>query len=239
MAEKKRLTVAQRHRRRRRKSGGDYEKMSLDPGDYLSDENIVYVLSYCRNRAAVGGCRAAVTLMLIESYLLTGLRAIELLGLELQDLPQFHGQGGWVRISAEFGKGKKQRNIIVNSMLITKWDEFIARFHKRAMTEINSGDKDRKARAMSAPLFINEQGRPMEYHSVYGRLKTVARNTGIDLRPHICRHTYGTQLLKNSGSLELVQDQLGHSSPATTRIYAKTVNPIAVQHLENLKLGGL
>ena len=47
---------------------------------------------------------------------------------------------------------------------------------------------------------------------------------GWRIHPHALRHTFATNLLRDTGNLALVQDALGHSDPETTRIYAKTVN---------------
>lgn len=41
------------------------------------------------------------------------------------------------------------------------------------------------------------------------------------LTPHSLRHAFATQVLGKTGNLAAVQDMLGHSSPETTRIYAK------------------
>jgi len=40
--------------------------------------------------------------------------------------------------------------------------------------------------------------------------------------PHMLRHTYGTRLYNVEQDLRFVPDQLGHASPTTTAIYAKT-----------------
>jgi len=194
------------------------------------------VLNYARNKAAAGGVRSAITLMLLESYFYTGLRAIELLGLVLLDLPGFNGHEDLVRIPEDFCKKTKQRTLLVSKKLVVKWEVFIERFHQPALEAIKSGGLKRQ-KALRTPLFLNERFAPMEYHNVWHRLNTVARNTGVELRPHVCRHTYATQLLKHSNSLELVQDQLGHSSPITTRIYARTLKGPSVQYLDKMDFG--
>jgi site-specific recombinase XerD len=42
------------------------------------------------------------------------------------------------------------------------------------------------------------------------------------LTPHTLRHYFATEFLSETGDLALTQYALGHASPATTRIYAKT-----------------
>ena len=55
---------------------------------------------------------------------------------------------------------------------------------------------------------------------------------GKKITPHKLRSTYGTQLYKATGDLPLVQDALGHASPATTkRFYVDS-------HEENMRRAG-
>lgn len=44
---------------------------------------------------------------------------------------------------------------------------------------------------------------------------------GKHLTPHQFRHSFATEMLERTGNLAAVQDLLGHSSPNTTRVYAK------------------
>ena len=63
----------------------------------------------------------------------------------------------------------------------------------------------------------------MIYRSIYEKIKKLGKNSGLGhLHPHMLRHTYGTRLYNVEMDLRFVQDQLGHASPTTTAIYAKT-----------------
>lgn len=233
----KRISCATRHRQRRLRGGSAVAEVGLDPSKYLTYEQIMTVLDYCRREAQGGGYRAVVTLMLIETYVYTGLRAIEGLGLQIQDLPGFNGHPDILRVPAEFAKGHKQRTIRVSLKIVEKLQRFIAEYHKPALALIRSGDQKKKAKGMLTPLFINERGKPMEYSGLYHRLRTVAHHTGVTIRPHMLRHTYGTQLYAKRSDLRFVQDQLGHTSPQVTSIYARTLNPSGQQQLESLDFG--
>lgn len=48
----------------------------------------------------------------------------------------------------------------------------------------------------------------------------IEKETGITVSPHIMRHTMATQALTGT-RVEVVQQMLGHSSIATTMIYAE------------------
>lgn len=57
---------------------------------------------------------------------------------------------------------------------------------------------------------------PVSVNTLRRHVKTLAGHT-----PHSYRHSAATELLEVTGDLGLVQDFLGHASPATTRIYAQ------------------
>jgi site-specific recombinase XerD len=53
---------------------------------------------------------------------------------------------------------------------------------------------------------------------------SIAKLAGIDpahWSPHYFRHAFAIEALRKTGNLATVQDLLGHSSPHSTRIYAK------------------
>jgi integrase/recombinase XerC len=46
---------------------------------------------------------------------------------------------------------------------------------------------------------------------------------GLRISAHRLRHSFGTELLRASGNLAIVQDAMGHASPETTRMYTLVV----------------
>jgi site-specific recombinase XerD len=79
------------------------------------------------------------------------------------------------------------------------------------------------------PLFARHDRRvstkvlPMTTDGVRLVFNELARAARIEIvmTPHSLRHAFATKMLDATGDLAVVQDMLGHSSPATTRIYAK------------------
>ncbi|MBB5252442.1 site-specific tyrosine recombinase/integron integrase [Sulfurisphaera ohwakuensis] len=63
----------------------------------------------------------------------------------------------------------------------------------------------------------------MTYHALYRKLKRLGKKLGIDLRPHILRHTFATQAIRKGMPLPVVQKLLGHKDIRTTQIYTHLV----------------
>ena len=69
------------------------------------------------------------------------------------------------------------------------------------------------------------KGTRLSVRSVESLVKKVANASGIinahEITPHKLRSTYAMDMLKATGNLSLVKEQLGHENVATTQIYAK------------------
>lgn len=74
-------------------------------------------------------------------------------------------------------------------------------------------------------LWDGEIGSPMKYGSVITLFKRISKKTGIDVTPHIFRHTHATELLRSGWDLAYIQKRLGHSDIQTTaNTYAHLTN---------------
>jgi site-specific recombinase XerD len=83
--------------------------------------------------------------------------------------------------------------------------------------------------------------RPLTTEGVRLVFKQLARvsEIEIDITPQSLRHAFAVKMLETTGDLAIVQDMLGHSSPATTRIYTKVSNKkIREAHRAAFNYGG-
>jgi len=152
---------------------------------------------------------------LVEGLRATGCRVGELAGLHRGDLD-------WLTHSALVrGKGSKYRRVYLDDVA---WMALKVYLQARQ----DGGDPRALARL---PVFCghgNRSGRvpsPLTTRHVARIIQELAEKAGIaevGVTPHYFRHVFATRALERTENLALVQDMLGHASPATTRVYAKT-----------------
>lgn len=182
----------------------------LPPEKYLTEQQQKRLLAYVKAQGDIARfkntTRAIVDEMLVMLFLNTGLRASELCNLRLRDLPVTHGKK---MIFVRTGKGKTVRVVEISDRFCKKLGGFVELYR-------------RKAKPVDY-LFISERDTPLQYVSVYSKIKRIGKRSGIvNLHPHVLRHTYLTRLYNVEHDLRFVQDQAGHKSPVTTAIYAQT-----------------
>ncbi|RMG61285.1 MAG: site-specific tyrosine recombinase XerD, partial [Calditrichaeota bacterium] len=142
---------------------------------------------------------------ILEMMYGAGLRASELLGLQINDL---FPREALVRV---WGKGAKERIVPLGEEAWHWLEQYLARVRPR----LSRGMASRNI------LFLNRFGRPLSRMGLWKLIQKYVQQAGVDRRvyPHIFRHSYATHLLENGADLRAVQELLGHADIATTQIY--------------------
>jgi site-specific recombinase XerD len=148
---------------------------------------------------------------LIESLRSSGMRVGELVGLRIGDVDRTNHSA---RVT---GKGDKQRNVFFNG---EAWSALIDYWNARGTLNTETTPVFSRHNAMTSRRLI---ALPITTDTVRDVLKSLCEIAKLDVAvtPHWLRHWFATKVLESTDNLAIVQDMLGHSSPATTRIYAK------------------
>ncbi|MGS2645806.1 tyrosine-type recombinase/integrase [Streptosporangium sp. G12] len=152
------------------------------------------------------------TAALIRVMLSLGPRAAEVCSLTVGSLG-FERGFRTVRI---VGKGKKVRTRTVPPSTAEAIDRYL---EERAAGGVLDPE---------APLFATESGRSLSPRYLFGLVRRVAKEAGLEcpgrVTPHALRHTFATLGDEAGASLSELQDALGHASPETTKIYIHAKN---------------
>jgi site-specific recombinase XerD len=85
-------------------------------------------------------------------------------------------------------------------------------------------------------MFLTGPGKKVQTRHLRFVLEAAAQRAGLDqVSPHILRHCFATDLLRQERNLPLVQRALGHSKIATTEIYLHIVDSELETAMKNLR----
>lgn len=150
---------------------------------------------------------------LIQLLFETGLRIGEALALFMEDFVYDHGKGHRIRLvdrgELENGAMLKtgEREIYVSQSLMDLYDDYLYEV-------IDELDLD--SNFVFVKLRGKDVGKPMEYWNVESLFKRLKKKTGINLHPHLFRHTHATIYYQKTKDIKQVQERLGHSQIQTT-----------------------
>lgn len=158
---------------------------------------------------------------IFSTFLYTGCRLSELVGLRLQDIDFASGA---IRF---FGKGSKERVVPLRNELAEALQRYLA------------ARKVHPSGADSQRLFRNRHGQPLTDKGVHYLIKRIVDDGNIlkeGLTCHKLRHTVGTLLLERDADLRSIQELLGHASVATTQRYTHVINKRLRTQIEKLDI---
>tara|TARA_B100000768_G_C11266987_1_gene371582 strand:- start:474 stop:1391 length:918 start_codon:yes stop_codon:yes gene_type:complete len=147
--------------------------------------------------------------LIVELFYSTGIRRIELVQLQLQDVDLSQGH---IKV---LGKRNKERIIpLLPSVTDTVQAYLLERLKLKTITD-------------PSILFLTKKGikiyEMLVYRIITGYFDSIS--TKVKKSPHIIRHSFATHLLNNGADLNAVKELLGHSSLAATQVY--THNSVA------------
>ncbi|MEW6513790.1 MAG: tyrosine recombinase XerC [Pseudomonadota bacterium] len=143
-------------------------------------------------------------------------------GLRLSELASLDTNGNLDLAAAEVtvtGKRGKTRTVPVGAQARKALDVWLSQRAQLASSE-------------ESALFVGRRGSRLTPRAIELRLAQWAKKCGLGLNihPHMLRHSFASHVLQSSGDLRAVQEMLGHASIATTQIYTH----LDFQHLAKI-----
>ncbi|MCB9260975.1 MAG: tyrosine-type recombinase/integrase [Flavobacteriales bacterium] len=131
----------------------------------------------------------------------TGIRRAELIGLKTRNVDL---SAGHIKV---FGKGKKERIVPIGQELV----QILSAYHAQNYSSDNF-------------FVLPKSGKPLYDKWVYNCVnKMLTKFSKVSKKsPHILRHSFATHLLQNGAEISAIKELLGHSSLASTQIYAQS-----------------
>lgn len=157
-------------------------------------------LKFKNDLTAPAVLRARRDCAIIVLMLDTGLRLAEVAGLRLGDMV-IQPRSGWVTV---IGKGQKAREVKLS---------IDARKALTAWLDVRGGERH-------DPVFISQKGAgAMTARAIALRVEKIGKHAGVELTPHMLRHSMAKNMVDSGIQLDRVQSKLGHASMGTTARY--------------------
>jgi len=144
---------------------------------------------------------------MIQLLLNTGLRLSEMTNLEWKDIDLMTGQ-----LKVVEGKGLKDRILWIDEQTLV----MIGEWRQRQYKEWGKSDYVFTTRTLSL----------LDGKAVRSMIKTYSYKAGINkhITTHSLRHTFASDLLRETKNIRIVQKALGHADISSTQIYTHIVD---------------
>jgi integrase/recombinase XerD len=154
-------------------------------------------------------------LVMVRLMLNAGLRSHEVCDLRLQDISWSSGK---LKVR---GKGGRQRILWLQSDDLSLLKSYV------------------EAATPSGILFQTGTGKKIDTRFLRTVVGSLGDRAGLEkgVHPHLLRHTFATDLLRETKNLPLVMKSLGHSDIGTTQIYLHIVDDELEAAMKNLRRG--
>ncbi len=178
--------------------------------EVLTDEERLSLLAQPNKRYRTGLRNYCIMLIMLD----VGLRASEVINMGCKDVDWTSG-----KIKVVQGKNKKDRYVWLNEESL----EWLRKW------------KERKPE--SKFLFPTLEGERLKDSYLRASFARLGKKAGIDKRvhPHMLRHTFGTDLYRETKNIRLVQKALGHADLSTTMIYTHIVDDELENGMKNFR----
>ena len=157
---------------------------------------------------------------LLELIYAAGLRVSEVRDLNMGDI---NLETREIRVT---GKGSKQRMVLIGNTARSALALYLRQVRPRLALGAAEGlANGRSGNASSSgsgqALFLNRFGGRLSQRSIQEKVRRYAAKVGLGsgVHTHTLRHSFATHLLEGGADLRVVQELLGHASPATTQVY--------------------
>lgn len=147
-------------------------------------------------------------LALLRLLISSGARISELLNLDIGDV-NIRRKRAYV-----MGKGGKERIVFFDDAALASLQNYLAL----------------RGNPAEGPLFVNRFSERLSRQYSERQIAAYGEAAGVEAYAHKFRHTFGTELLDDTGDIDAVSKLMGHADPSTTRIYTQT----AVGRLERV-----
>jgi len=111
------------------------------------------------------------------------------------------------------------------------WDESMVRVTRKggAVERVNLSRKGMAAledwmkvrKSTGKKVFMD-----LTYHQAWSLIKGVGKRIGVDLHPHMLRHSRAVQMLENGAEIQYVKEHLGHKNISTTMDVYGRLKPV-------------